>query len=421
LGNRRWTALLLYVVIGLATTSRGSIELIFPLNLNHLGISLPLIGTTVALLGLGQLTSRVPGGAVYRAQRARALISAALVLMGLSSAGLALGGIWGLQAALGAVYGLAYGLASTFLLATLIDSQPDGANAASTMAWFTAAISAGFALGAPLGAQAIIRLGYGGAFWVPAAVAIVAAMLSLVLTQPPARKATVAETSERSAGPRLRIWRAPADFPAAVWLATLLVFYISLMSETVNIFFPIYAVRVGIGLAIVGLLKSINSLVATGIRFASAGLFRFVNAGLINHLCVLAMAAAAVALPVFTDQLALVAIFVVLGLTRGLIRVTTATAVAEERGSLGPRVGMASGIYNAGLDAGSMLAPPASGAVAGAIGIPNTFWVVGIALPLAYYLVWFGQRARRSRQVTRPRQPSLAPAIPRTPWSDSEG
>lgn len=399
MGNRRWTALLPYVVICLATTSRGSIDLIFPLNLNHLGISLPLIGTTVALIGMGQLVSRLPGGAVYRVRRARALISAALALMALSSAGLALGGIWGLQAAQGALYGLAYGLASTFLLANLIDSQPTGVNAAVTMAWFTAAISAGFALGAPLGAQAILRFGYGDAFWVPAAVVLTAAALSLALPQPPAGKTLPTHGGELLPGPRFWSWRGTTRLPAAVWLATLLVFYISFMSDTVNVFFPIYAVRVGIALAVVGWLKSINSLVATGIRFAAAGLFRFVNAGRVNHACVLAMAGAAIALPISRNQLALVAVFVVLGLSRGLIRVTTATAVAEERGSLGRRVGMASGIYNAGLDAGSMLAPPLSGTLAGVITIPNTFWVVGIALPLAYYLVWFWQRGRRSRLI----------------------
>jgi dipeptide/tripeptide permease len=99
-------------------------------------------------------------------------------------------------------------------------------------------------------------------------------------------------------------------------------------------------------------------------------------------------------------------LFVLLGVCRGLIRVTTATAVAEEYSRLGSYSGIASGVYNAGLDAGSMLAPPIGGLMAARIGIPNTFRLAAVALPILYYCVWLLIKARKGD----PLGPQTAPA-----------
>jgi hypothetical protein len=119
-GQRRWPSLPLYLVTALSTMSHGSTELVYPLNLDRLGHPLPMIGTTVALMGLGSLASRIPGGAWYRHSRARLLSVVSLTLMGLSTLGLGVGEAWGVQASLGVVHGFSFGLATTFLLALLI-------------------------------------------------------------------------------------------------------------------------------------------------------------------------------------------------------------------------------------------------------------------------------------------------------------
>ena len=49
---------------------------------------------------------------------------------------------------------------------------------------------------------------------------------------------------------------------------------------------------------------------------------------------------------------------------------------------------MASAVYNAGLDTGAILGPPAAGVLAGAFDIPSSFRVVALGLPVVYYVIW---------------------------------
>ena len=82
----------------------------------------------------------------------------------------------------------------------------------------------------------------------------------------------------------------------------------------------------------------------------------------------------------------------ILGACRGLLRVTSATMVAEERRRPGVSAGLVSGIYNAGSDLADLFSPPLVGALAAVLTIPTTFTVVGIALPAVYYAVWLAVR-----------------------------
>src|SRR6185369_5722642 len=114
-----------------------------------------------------------------------------------------------------------------------------------------------------------------------------------------------------------------------------------------------------------------------------------------NHTMTIVMALALVSLTFATGDAILIVIFVMLGVCRGLLRVTSATMVADERRRPDVGAGLVSGIYNAGLDLADLLSPPFGGALAAVLTIPTTFTVVGIALPATYYLVWFAVRPGR--------------------------
>lgn len=382
---------LLYLMAALTTLSQGSMELALPLNLHSVGVSLPLIGAAVAAMGAGQIVSRLPAGHWYRARQATGLNSIFLALFGLTTMGLAITASWPLQAALAGLHGAAFGLVTTFQLALLIDNRQREGSMASTMAWYTAAISIGYAGGSPLGAAAIEHLGFGAAFWISGAVAIGAAATGL-LASPPSGHAQAEAASFGGVGGLLTALRA---LPPQIWLAALLVLYINFMSDSVSSFFPIYAIALGIPLGFVGLLRSLNSLVATAVRFGAAAIFRIAPPAAVNHVCIFVMAAATVVLSAMSAPVALVLAFLGLGASRGLIRVTSATSVADERATLGNRVGLASGVYNSGLDAGTMLAPYVTGLLASVAGIPSAFRTVGLGLPVLYYAIWVLVRSRR--------------------------
>jgi hypothetical protein len=141
----------------------------------------------------------------------------------------------------------------------------------------------------------------------------------------------------------------------------------------------------------------VHSIASTGVRFAGAGLFRIVPVAVVNHTMTLVMALALISLTVVTSESILLVLFVILGACRGLLRVTSATMVAEERSRPGVSSGLVSGIYNAGADLADLFSPPIIGALAAVLTIPTTFTTIGIALPATYYAVWFAVRTGRQR------------------------
>jgi predicted MFS family arabinose efflux permease len=262
------------------------------------------------------------------------------------------------------------------------------------MAWYAAAMSLGYALGASLGARSIEWFGHGEAFVASGLVALVGAALSLLLVPPretqPAERAGQAGSATGSS----RGLRSLASLPAVVWLATLLNFYVAFCSDTYHTFFPIYALGVGIALSTVGNLKSLGSLVATGSRFAAAALFRYVPMEPVNHVLTVATALAMIVMSLTTNEALLVVVFVVLGAARGLIRVTTTAQIAEAQKRGEGQAGMAAAVFSGGMDLGTMLGPPVSGWIAGQLDIPTTFRIVALVLLCFYYAVWFGWRLR---------------------------
>ncbi|HZO29335.1 MAG TPA: MFS transporter [Chloroflexota bacterium] len=396
LRERRRNVLLLYVLSLLSTTSNGSMTFVLPLNLDRLGHPLPLVGTIVALIGLGSLLSRVSGGAWYQLARGRWLTMASFALMGCSTIALGLNDIVPFQAVFACLHGFSFGLATTFLLALLIDIRPPEDSAATTMSWYTSAIAAGYALSALLGAQSIESLGYGPAFFTSGLVALAAAVLTLTLRLPREAPPPAAIDPHVPPPPVGRL-RTVLSLPAGVWLGTLLIFYLTFMADTHQTYYPIYAVGIGISVGTIGLLKVAHSIASTGVRFAGAGLFQIVPVAVVNHTMTIVMALALISLPLATSDTILVVLFVILGTCRGLLRVTSATMVAEERRRPGVSAGLVSGVYNAGADLADLFSPPLVGALAAVLTIPTTFTVVGIALPAIYYTVWFVVRTRRQR------------------------
>jgi MFS family permease len=392
--ERRRNVLLLYILTAISTTSNGSMTFVLPLNLYRLGHPLSQVGTVVALIGFGSLISRFPGGAWYRLSRARWLSAAALALMGFATIGPGLSDALPLQALFAGLHGLSFGLASTLILAVLIDIRPREDSAATTMSWYTAALSTGYATSALVGAQSIERLGYAPAFLVAGLVALVAAVLALTLRLPQEAQTSAAFDPK---GPQLPAgrFRAVLSLPAGVWLGTLLAFYLTFIANTYQTFYPIYAVGIGVSVGTIGVLKLAHSIASTGVRFAGAGLFRIVPVGVVNHVMVVTMALGTISLAVATGDTLLLIIFAVLGTCRGLLRVTSATIVAEERRRPGVGAGLVSGIYNAGSDLAELFGPPLAGALAAALTIPNMMTLVALVLPTFYYVLWFTVRARR--------------------------
>jgi predicted MFS family arabinose efflux permease len=97
-------------------------------------------------------------------------------------------------------------------------------------------------------------------------------------------------------------------------------------------------------------------------------------------------------------------LFVLLGFCRGILRVTSAATVAELR-SEGKDVGIASGVYNAGLDIGAIIGPAIGGVLGNAFGLPAMFQIVAVASLALYFGVALSTDAGRASLAIR--RPSL--------------
>src|SRR5438876_7764423 len=162
------------------TTTKGTMEIALPPYLAGYGYTLSLIGFLTALIAGLQLISRLPVGAAYRSDRVKRQYALALVVFALSTSGFAFAAGAPLAvAALSILHGFAFGSLGTLGLALAIDVS-GGRRAGVSMAWYTAANSTGYALGALIGgtlADAIgipTPLGIIGALPVLAAVVVTA-------------------------------------------------------------------------------------------------------------------------------------------------------------------------------------------------------------------------------------------------------
>ena len=405
--------ILILLVAAAITTTKGTIEIIFPPYLAGYGYSLSLIGLLTSLIAALQLFSRVPSGVAYRAERAKRQYAAALVVFALTTAGFAFSQGNGVAiAVLAAVHGFAFGALGTIGLAVAIDlsgSQRVG----SSMAWYTAAISTGYAIGYFLGGALADPLG------MPQTIALISVLPVLaafaVLALPPITGTP--HPVDRGAGLR-GLLAAGARLDSRVWLAVAIVLYLNLLQDAVDTFFPVYGPSVGITLATVGILRAIKSGAGIFMRFAIAVLLQTVDYRRITVVAVFLSALGTIFISATTSVAILAVIFIVLGLCRGVLRATSAANIAELRNE-GRDVGLASGVYNMGLDVGGIIGPSLGGAVASVVGIGAMFQIVAVAALVGWLLVALSTPA--AREAAGLKRHTIGPNTPPVIGGDTHG
>src|SRR6266542_6245625 len=354
---------ILLAVAAAITTTKGTAEIVCPPYLASYGYPLPLIGLFTSLFAVVQLASRLPIGLAYRAERATRQLAIALVALGLSTSGCAFAaGQPVAGGALSLVHGFAFGAVGTLGLALAIDVT-GGRRAGRSMAWYTAAISAGYALGSIVGGSLADVIGIPATLGAVGLLPVAAA--AAILTLPAVEGAPLAP--DRGTGLRALL-TAGSRLDGRVWLAFVIVLYLNVLMDSVDTFFPVFAPTIGISLAVVGVLRAFKSGAAIFIRSTGVVLLRAVDYHRVTLVAVIAAAAATMALPLSNSLAILVPIFVISGLARGVLRATSAATVAELRNE-GRDVGLASGIYNSGLDIGTIVGPALGGLIASAFGI----------------------------------------------------
>jgi MFS transporter, DHA1 family, multidrug resistance protein len=396
--RRRLRALApVYVSVLLFTGGNAALTVLVPVYLAHdAGLGPARIGFVLSALSIASLAARLPTGLAYSAARGRSLLLAGGAFTAASFALIPFAHSAIVLALLLALNGLGWSIATTAQLALLVARPPAGISVTAAMGYFSGATAVGN-IAAVVGGVCADAVGLRPTFWLLAVTPLVAAFLmSASVADVVVRHEPTAERPHASARRLVRL-------PLAVWVGVLVMFFINGLNAIVNGFHPVIAQRAGLSLAQIGALSSLRSWASASSRFGSGPLFhRFDAAGLTLPLVAIGTLATCLVPSVIGIFLLQIPLFLLMGLSRGLLRVTGSAdafhAVAEDdRGH-----GLVSALLYGGLDLGKIAAPIAGGLVAGVWGYATMFRVVPAAFLLLYLVLAIP--ARRSLGTPAPRR-----------------
>jgi MFS family permease len=196
-----------------------------------------------------------------------------------------------------------------------------------------------------------------------------------------------------------------------VWLAFFVTLYINLVSGVLLTFYPIYGLAIGLTLTQVGILQGIHGGAAAAVRFLSGAVFRFVSYERTLPVMVVLSGASVAVIGGVKFIPVLVVAWAMLGISRGLLRVSSAAVVMDQAGETDAQRGAASGVYLAGLDMGKIIGPLLGGVGADAVGLRPTFLAASIVFPVVYFaLAAIVHRRRRYLDSVDGRKPTRQPA-----------
>lgn len=409
-----------YVCVFLFSAGEHMLHVLVPPYLGlELGASPGVVGAVLATFAVTSLVARFPTGAVYTVARARTL----LVVGGLLSAGaFALVPIADGPLQVGALLGIdgfGWAMATTSQLALLVAARPDGLGTASAMGWYAGFNGLGNAVAGVIGGFLADRFGFTPSFFVLAALPAVATAV-MVLAMPWERLRRP-ETSERTQTHLHQSWGHLKSMSAVVWAGVMVMIYINLISAVANGFHPLLALGAGLSLTQIGFLASCRSWGSSTVRLGSGVIFARTDGKWLTTPLLLLMAASLFFIPsVASSFLLQIPLFVAMGISRGLLRVTGSTEAFEgaddER-----RHGMVAALLFAGLDLGKLIGPLVAGFTAEVFGLATMFRIVPVMLLVLYLPIDIV--ARRSVAAGRP-SGRARPRIPEwqaMPAVDEEG
>src|ERR1043165_4200688 len=236
------------------TIQSNSATTIIPPFLQDLKIPFAAIGTLISLNPMLALVSRVPVGIAYRRDRARMLIAAAVVLIGVTNFLYSFAHSSYAFAVVHALNGLAYGAVTTLYMAFYVDSLAADENRNHAMGYYVGTLALGYSTGNFFGGLMADHFGYGPTFQAAGMLAVVPVALLWFLNTPdehamvdakqkPVAKLTTAASFKAMLEPELAI-------------VVVVALFLNLLHQMSGVFISLYALGVGMTLTQVGILRA---------------------------------------------------------------------------------------------------------------------------------------------------------------------
>ncbi|HEX2930679.1 MAG TPA: MFS transporter [Candidatus Binatia bacterium] len=379
----KFTTFKLLVPIVAVTIQSNSASTVIPPYLDHMGTSVALIGTLISLGPVFALASRLPMGMAYNQTRARALLSVAILAMGLTNYLYAFATDALLFAAVHSLNGFAYGAATTLYLAFYVDSLAPDENRNHAMGYYVGTLALGYSTGNFFGGLIADHWGYAWTFQLAALLSLVSVALMWFLHAP------------RSSAENKMKGKAGAKFASKESLRALLepelatvvlvALFLNLLHQMGGVFISLYGLAVGMNLTQIGIIRAANAGCNAVTRPISGHVVNKIGHRGLSYFGLPLQSLILTLVPLFTGFGTILLVYVASGLLRAIVVVANAVGLVQDVPESRVRRGLASGVYNAAGDLGNILGPSIGGLIAHATGIASVF-VVGSLGSTALFL-----------------------------------
>ena len=370
------------------TAQQTAVSLLIPPFLDSHHYPLSAIGSLISVAPVLALTARLPAGIAYRADRARILMVAALLVMSACTF-LYSYAVEPLQFALVQAFnGFSFGAASTTYLAFYVDHLPDDEDRHHAMGYYTGCLAVGYSMGGFAAGYIADKLGYETCFHYAAWLGLVCIILLFLLSPRRLRHGESSSTEKKPAVPILTALKGIVDPKVASIVVVAL--YLNLLHQMGHAFLPLYGLAIGLSLTQVGVIRAFYSLCNAVTRPFSGSVAKNIGYRTLSHFGLPLQSAFMILVPFVHSFGPLMTVFLFAGFVRAIVIVANSISMVEDVDMTRVSRGVISALYNAAGDIGNILGPSMGGLIATFTGVGRLFFVGPLLITAAFFVSLWG-------------------------------
>ena len=374
----------LLVPIVAVTLQSNSSSTVIPPYLDHMRVPVALIGTLISLGPVFALMARLPIGMLYNRGRARWLVSAAIMAMGVTNYCYSFAVSSWSFAVVHCLNGFAYSAVTTLYMAFYVDSLAPDENRNHAMGYYVGCLAVGYSTGNFLGGLIADHWGYSWTFQLGALLSFVAVALLWFLHGPTGDGASQGKRNEPA---KLSVREScKALLEPELATVVLVALFLNLLHQMGGVFISLYGLGVGMSLTQIGLIRAAYAGCNAVTRPISGHVVNKVGHKGLSYFGLPLQSLILMLVPLFTGFGTILVVYVASGFMRAIVVVANAVGLVQDVPESKVRRGLASGVYNAAGDMGNILGPSIGGFIAHATGIASVF-VVGSLGSTALFLL----------------------------------
>lgn len=362
----------------------NSASTLIPPYLDHLKISVALIGTLISLGPVFALTSRLPVGMAYQQTRARVLLSIAILGMGFTNYLYSFATNSFAFAIVHSLNGFAYGAVTTLYMAFYVDSLAPDENRNHAMGYYVGSLAMGYSTGNFFGGLIADHWGYAATFQLGALLSFIPVGLLWFLHG----SSGAGESKAKAKGGAKLTSRDSLKALLEPELATvvLVALFLNLLHQMGGVFISLYGLAVGMSLTQIGIIRAAYAGCNAVTRPISGHVVNKVGHRGLSYFGLPLQSLILMLVPLFTGFGTILFVYVASGFMRAIVIVANAVGLVQDVPESRVRRGLASGVYNAAGDLGNILGPSIGGLIAHATGIASVFVVGSLGSTALFFI-----------------------------------